>query len=360
MADEPADPSGAVLEDVDLWSEVVGQPELVAQLRSAAVDPTHAYLFVGPPGVGTRAAARAFAAEMLAQGATTDEAARHRRLAGADHHPAVIVVERIGASISADQARTIVRRAQLSPPEGKLQVLILCDFHLVTTAAPILLKSIEEPPPGTIFIVLADEVTPDLITIASRCMQFEFPHLSRTVIADELRRGGVPGEVADAAAVGSGGDLGRARLLATDDHVVERRNFWFALPSQLDGTGSRAAALAAEVMARVEEVLAPLAAQHAREIVEMTEAAERLGQRKTAMKEVEARHNREKRRIRLDELRAGLAALMDGYRAGAAAEPQRYVEAGLLVGQLTDSLQFNPNEELALQALFVTLPRPSR
>ena len=41
----------------DLWSEVVGQDQLVAQLRRAAADPTHAYLFVGAAGVGTRAAA---------------------------------------------------------------------------------------------------------------------------------------------------------------------------------------------------------------------------------------------------------------------------------------------------------------
>ena len=346
----------AAAADVDLWSEVVGQPEIVAQLRSAATDPTHAYLFVGPPGVGTMAAARAFAAELLSQGADDEQAARHRRLAAVDHHPAVIVVERVGASILAAQAREIVRQAQMRPPEGDLQVLILTEFHLVTVAAPMLLKSIEEPPAGTIFIVLADEVTPDLVTIASRCVTFEFPHLSRTVIETRLQQEGAAPDVAAAAAVGSGGDLGRARLLATDEQVVDRRNFWFGLPARLDGTGSAAARLAAEVISRVEEVLAPLAALQAAELEQMTEQAERLGQRKTAMKEVEARHNREKRRIRMDELRAGLAALMDGYREHAVARPEVYLEAARLVGELTDHLQFNPNEELALQALFVSLP----
>lgn len=350
----------AGLADVDLWGEVVGQTELVAQLRSAAADPTHAYLFVGPPGVGTMAAARAFAAEVLSRDATPEQAARHRRLAAVDHHPAVIVVERVGASILAAQAREIVRQAQMRPPEGDLQVLILTEFHLVTQAAPILLKSIEEPPAGTIFVVVADEVTPDLVTIASRCVRFEFPHLSRSVIEARLRAEGADDEVAAAAAVGSGGDLGRARLLANDDQVVDRRNFWFSLPQRLDGTGATAARLAGEVVTRVEEVLAPLAAMQAAEIEELTEQAEKLGQRKTALKEVEARHNREKRRIRMDELRAGLAALMDGYRTVAATEPATYVEAARLVGELTDHLQFNPNEELALQALFVSLPRTGR
>src|SRR5262249_55344493 len=162
----------------DLWSEVVGQDNLVAQLRAAAADPTHAYLFVGPPRVGPRAAARAFAAEVLSAGASSEEAERHRRLAAAHHHPSIIVGQRVGASILAEQARDIVRRAQMSPPEGSLQVLVLTDFHLVTTAAPILLKSIEEPPPGTIFVILADEVPADLVTIASRCVRFDFPHVA--------------------------------------------------------------------------------------------------------------------------------------------------------------------------------------
>ena len=345
-----------VAPDVDPWDEVVGHPDIVDQLRAAAADPTHAYLFVGPPGVGTMAAARAFAAEILSHGATEHDASRHRRLAVADHHPAIIVVQRVGASILAAQAREIVRQAQMRPTEGSLQVLILTEFHLVTQAAPILLKSIEEPPAGTIFIVVADEVTPDLVTIASRCVRFEFPHLSRTAIADRLRLEGASNEVAEAAALSAGGDLGRARLLATDDHVVERRDFWFSLPERLDGSGSTAATLAAEVIARVEEVLAPLAALQAAEMEQLVEQAEALGQRRTAMKDVEARHNREKRRIRMDELRAGLAALMDGYRQGAAAQPDQFVEAATLVGELTDHLVFNPNEELALQALFVALP----
>ncbi len=347
----------AVETELDLWEAVVGQDEIVAQLRSAAADPTHAYLFVGPPGVGTMAAARAFAAEILSRGATPEQAERHRRLAAADHHPSVIVVERVGASILAAQAREIVRQAQMRPPEGDLQVLILTEFHLVTVAAPMLLKSIEEPPAGTIFIVVADEVTPDLVTIASRCVTFTFPHLSRKVIEERLRLEGAPADVAEAAAVGSGGDLGRARLLATDEQVVDRRNVWFSLPERLDGTGSAAARLSGEVIRRVEEVLAPLAAMQAAEMEELVEQAEKLGQRKTALKEVEARHNREKRRIRMDELRAGLAALMDGYRTVAATEPQTYLDAARLVGELTDHLQFNPNEELALQALFVSLPR---
>lgn len=347
----------AVAPEPNLWSEVVGQPQLVEQLRAAAADPTHAYLFVGPPGVGTRAAARAFAADVLSRDVSSEEAARNRRLCAADRHPAVVVVERSGASITADQAREIVRTANLSPVEGSLQVLVLVDFHLVTVAAPILLKSIEEPPPGTVFVVLADEVTPELVTIASRCAQFEFAHLAQSAIIARLQQDGVQEEIARAAALGSGGDLDRARLLAHDDQVVARRNFWIALPSRLDGTGARSASLAAEALSRIDEVLAPLAEMHAAEMESATEQAERLGQRRSSLKDLEARHNREKRRIRTDELRFGLAALMEGYRQGIAGGSQQFIDAARLVNEFTERLVFNPNEELALQALFCSLPR---
>lgn len=343
-------------DDVDLWAEVVGQDEIVSRLRAATADPTHAYLFVGPPGVGTMAAARAFAADIVSRGATPDEAVRHRRLASTGHHPSIIVVERVGASILAPQAREIVRQAHMRPPEGDVQVLVLTEFHLVTTAAPILLKSIEEPPDGTVFVVLADEVTPDLVTIASRCVRFEFPHLSAAVIEARLRADGVAADVAAASAVSAGGDLSRARLLATDQQVIDRRNFWFTLPDRLDGSGAAVARAASEVMARADEVLAPLGVLQEAELAELAEQAERSGLRKAVLKDVEARHNRERRRIRMDELRAGLAALMDAYRERAVDHPDDFVEAARLVGELTDNLQYNPNEELALQSLFASLP----
>lgn len=343
-------------DDVDLWAEVVGQDEIVSRLRAATADPTHAYLFVGPPGVGTMAAARAFAADIVSRGAAPDEAVRHRRLASTGHHPSIIVVERVEASILAPQAREIVRQAHMRPPEGDVQVLVLTEFHLVTTAAPILLKSIEEPPDGTVFVVLADEVTPDLVTIASRCVRFEFPHLSAAVIEARLRADGVAADVAAASAVSAGGDLSRARLLATDQQVIDRRNFWFTLPDRLDGSGAAVARAASEVMARADEVLAPLGVLQEAELAELTEQAERSGLRKAVLKDVEARHNRERRRIRTDELRAGLAALMDAYRERAVDHPDDFVEAARLVGELTDNLQYNPNEELALQSLFASLP----
>jgi uncharacterized membrane protein YbaN (DUF454 family) len=138
-----------------LWNEVVGQEDAVRQLKAAVHAPVHAYLIVGPEGSGKRAAARAFAADLLSTGLDDHGAERARQLASSEAHPAMVVVEREGASISKEQAEEVVRVSALSPLEGELQVIVLVDFHLIGVAAPRLLKSIEEPPATTIFVILA-------------------------------------------------------------------------------------------------------------------------------------------------------------------------------------------------------------
>ncbi|MFV0318280.1 MAG: AAA family ATPase, partial [Microthrixaceae bacterium] len=156
-----------------LWVGVVGQGETVRGLRHAVGEPVHAYLLVGPEGSGKRAAATAFAAELLTADLDGPEADRAAALAASGNHPDLHVVQRTGPSISAGTAREIVKDASRSPTEGRRQVFVLDEFHLVADAAPILLKAIEEPEPATVFVVLAEEVTDPLVTIASRCVRFD-------------------------------------------------------------------------------------------------------------------------------------------------------------------------------------------
>src|SRR5699024_5047126 len=170
-----------------------------------------------------------------------EDAERARRLARSEQHPDLIVVEREGAAISADQADEIIRRASRSATEGSRKVLVLDEFHLINpNVAPKLLKTIEEPPAGTFFVVLADEVTRELVTIASRCVRVDFAALSPDVVAEQLRRDGIEPERAERAAQVAGGDLDRARLLAADDRLAARLQAWRELPMRLDGSGHRA------------------------------------------------------------------------------------------------------------------------
>lgn len=348
----------------DLWSEVVGQPIAVEHLRAAARSPVHAYLLVGPEGSGKRAAARAFAAELLSAG--LDEAGRQRahRLVAAEAHPSLTVVEREGESIDRDQADEVVRRSNLAPPEGDRQVIVLVDFHLVSVAGPKLLKSIEEPPASTFFVVLAEELPPELATIESRCVRIDLTAVPAPAIADRLVADGVQPDVAEAAAASAGGSLARARLLARDPEVAARRDAWYRAPERLDGTGHTAAVLVDELLALVEGVLAPLAEQQAEEMERFLAGFESAGMDvpKGQLATVEKRHKREQRRVRADELRSGLGVLVSRYRdalvAGGSAED--FVTVAQQVQQLNEALTFNPKESLALQALFVSLPRLPR
>ena len=344
---------------VDLWGDVVGQPAAVAELRAAVARPVHAYLLVGPRGSGKRALARAFAAALLSRDRSGDDAVRHARLALAEAHPDLTVVERQGASITAGQADEIVAAASRSSVEGGPKVLVLDEFHLVTTAAPKLLKSIEEPPAGTVFLVLADEVPPDLVTIASRCVRVDLGPVPLDAVVDRLEAEGVSPERAAEAAAGASGDLSRARLLATDERLALRRRAWHDVPDRLDGTGSTAVEVADELLATITDAMAALSEAQAAETAELEERVKATGERGSGRRALEERHKREARRYRTDELRAGLTELASRYRAelATAARPGTVIEALEAVGATAESLVRNPNERLQLVDLLSRLGR---
>ena len=164
-----------------------GGPAAAAARRSV-----HAYLLHGPPGSGKRAAARGLAAALLCpDGGCGACLTCKRALRGT--HPDLVEVERSGASLEVDEARSIVTRAQRRPLESSRQVIVVDDVHLAGKAVPALLKTVEEPPPATVFVLLADSTPPALDTIASRCAQISFdPVPDRAVTAWLVSRGVEP------------------------------------------------------------------------------------------------------------------------------------------------------------------------
>ena len=346
-----------------LYDAVVGQPAAVGHLRAFARRPVHAYLLHGPPGSGKRAAARAFAASLLCPdhgcGVCND---CRRALAGT--HPDLVAVERTGAAFSVDDARSIVTRAQRRPLEAARQVLVVADVHLAVAAAPALLKTVEEPPPSTVFVLLADDVPVSLATIASRCVEVVFDPVPVDAVVGWLEGRGVDEETARAVATVSQGRLDRAALLATDEGFAERQRQWRSVPGRLDGTGATAATVAAELLASAEGVLGPVREQHAAELARLAEQATEMGAKGIpGRKDVEDRQHREERRWRTDELRMGLAVLAAAYgeRLAAAATrgsvgDGRHAAASVdAVDQAARVLGRNPNESLLLESLLVTL-----
>jgi DNA polymerase-3 subunit delta' len=348
-----------------LYDDVTGQDEAVAQLRAAAASPVHAYLLLGPPGTGKRRAALSFAASLLCPDESADGEACEQRVLGGTH-PDVVVRERRGPFITVDDAREIARLAWRSPMEAQRQVLVLVDLHLVDRAAPALLKTIEEPPPTTVFVLLADRLAPELATIASRCVQVRFRALTPDGVAARLVAEGADEDAAAAAAASAGGRMDRARLLVSDPTSVERRRAWERVPQRLDGTGATVMTLVDELLGHNEAVLEPLRARQWVELEELAERAQMVGERGLpARREIEDRHRREQRRLRMDELRFGLATLAGAYRerlqspgtpatvpASAAAAT---LDAIAAVDEANEALEFNPNETLLLEALLVRL-----
>ena len=348
---------------------LVGQDVAVRALRAAAAKPVHAYLFVGPPGSGKLAAAREFAAMLLCPNGGEDGCDTCRRVREGTH-PDVVFFEREGAALSIDQAREVSRIAVRSSLEGGRQVVVLPDLHLARDAVPALLKTIEEPPPHTVFIALADFVPPELVTIASRCVRVEFRPLTDQEIAGALVADGVPAERASLVATLAGGRLDRARLLASDEEAESRRRAWETLPARFDGSGATVALLADQLIDMLKRSANPLTLRQEAEVARLvaanpatsqtTPGKSAQAQAKAVARELEERHKREQRRQRTDELRTGLAALAGAYRdrAVSGALPIGQVaEAVALIDGLSSDLAFNPGELLALQALLVRLDR---
>jgi DNA polymerase-3 subunit delta' len=345
--------------NASVWSAVVGQTQAVRRLSQAAIDPVHAYLFVGPPGSTKDEASRAFAALLMA--GTDDPSLRDARLALAGEHPDVREIERQGPRISAEQVADIIRNASLTPVEGNRKVMILHDFHLLDAAAAArLLKTLEEPPASTIFIVLADQVTPELITIASRCVRMVFAALSNDAVAAQLVESGIDPETAEVAAQAAEGNLTRARVLATDSGLMDRRDAFASLASRLDGTGTTVVKLCTELLGLIDAAAAPLAARQAQQLAELEARIAATGERGSGRKQVEDHHKRELRRHRVDELRSGLGVLAGSYRdalvRGQLPRPDAGVTAVTRIHASLEAMERNPNETLLLQALLLDLP----
>lgn len=351
--------AAAIIDRDDAWDALVGQDDAIAQLKAAAVNPVHAYLLVGPAGAGKRAGAVAFAGVLLALDAAARGADPDRALSLAleENHPDLTVFEPEGASLRVSDAEAITRGASRSPVEGERKVLVLTEFEKVAQAGPALLKTIEEPPASTVFVVLAEEVPPELVPIASRTARIDFGPVPETALAARLQAEGTPTDLAASAAAAAGGDLSRARLLVGDRSLGVRRDAWASIPTRVDGTGHTATQLVDEVVAHIDAAQEPLDERHALAREELVEQIETYGQPKSLLKDLETRHKREVRRHRTAELRFGLATMAATYRdrLADAPDPRPHLEALDAIQTAAEAWVRNPNELLLLQALVVGL-----
>ena len=237
--------SRAAVSEVPLWAHVVGQPDLVAALTRAAEDAerirhgedgpamTHAWLMTGPPGSGRSTAARVFAAALQCPtgGCGQCEACREV-LAGGHADVDQFTPEKL--QITAEESLELIRRAALSPIQGRWNVLIVEDAdRLNDVSGNALLKALEEPSPRTVWILCAPTPEDVLPTIVSRSRQVRLRTPSTADVSGALVRDGVEPAVAAFAARAAQGHIGRARALARDPQVRQRRAEVLAIPGTL-------------------------------------------------------------------------------------------------------------------------------
>ena len=218
---------------------------------------THAWLITGPPGSGRSVAALCFAAALqcLSDGTPGCGECKACSTTMAGTHADVRRIIPEGLSIGVDSMRNIVQIASRRPATGRWQIVVIEDADRLTEgAANALLKVVEEPPPSTVFLLCAPSVDPEdiSITLRSRCRHVALVtppvgDIARVLIDTD----GLPERDATWAASVSGGHVGRARRLATDESARERRMRALGLARDA-ATPSRAYAAAEELVATAE------------------------------------------------------------------------------------------------------------
>jgi DNA polymerase III subunit delta' len=225
------------------FRDLTGHRRVLELMAAAAVRATlpPSLIFAGPEGIGKRQAAIALAQFVNCPAPAGLDAcgvcASCSRI-GRGVHPDVLMIEPgETGSIRIEQVRDAIDRSAYRPFEGKRRVVIVDDADaMVPEAQNAMLKTLEEPPSGSTFVLVT--ARPDLLlpTVRSRCQRLRFGTLAPSEIAAVLeKRHEYSAAEAHAAAAAADGSIGRA-LEGSSDEYTEAREAAAAL---LTGVGSR-------------------------------------------------------------------------------------------------------------------------
>ena len=147
----------------------------------------HAYLFEGPDGIGKKLMALAFVRALLCQNGTGCGDCPACRKVDHNNHPDIHLLNAEDATLKIDQIRALQQELSLRPLEGIYKICLIDGAeHFSSGAANALLKTLEEPQPNTLIILLTSHPERLLLTILSRCQRLPFSRLPKQQLADIL------------------------------------------------------------------------------------------------------------------------------------------------------------------------------
>ena len=239
-----------------VFRDVVSQPEAVGQLLTAmgqeGKDIHHAWLFTGPPGSGRSQLALAFAAALMCSegGCGTCNSCQ---MIQTRNHPDVQVLNTERVLISIDEVSEFIDKSIQMPAIGKYRIMVIEDAdRMAERTSTLLLKSLEEPPKGTIWMICAPSEADLLPTIRSRVRRVQLKVPTVDAVAQLLvEKYGIGFELAQQSAAQAQSHVGMARRLATNAGARERRSQ--ALQAALSITDIPSAMFAAETLAKLAE-----------------------------------------------------------------------------------------------------------
>jgi DNA polymerase-3 subunit gamma/tau len=175
------------------FADVIGQEHVVRTLRNAIEQDKvhHAYLFVGSRGTGKTSMAKILAACLnCVNGPTIEPCGQCESCTSIASATSLDVIELDAASNnSVDDIRALREQVAYAPVSGRHKVYILDEAHMLSTQAwNAFLKTLEEPPPNTIFVLATTEANKVLPTVVDRCHRFDFQRPTAAQLADVLGR----------------------------------------------------------------------------------------------------------------------------------------------------------------------------
>lgn len=217
----------------------MGQPEAVNQLRLAVQNKAdglqHAWLLTGPPGSGRSNTATAFAAALLCEKSGCGDC-KSCKMVQSGTHPDVSTLSTEKVIISIEEIRALVATSHFGGSVSRYQIMIIEDADRMTErSSNVLLKALEEPPAGTIWLLCAPSEADMLPTIRSRVRRVALKQPSTQTVADLLvARDGIDPKLALHVAAESQGHIGMALRLATSQDARARRKETLMSAMQID------------------------------------------------------------------------------------------------------------------------------